>query len=62
MRNIIREGKSHQLDAVIQTGADHGMQSMDKTLVQMIHAGTVSYDEARNVAVDIEELDRLMRG
>ena len=62
VRNIIREGKSHQLDAVIQTGADHGMQSMDKTLVQMIHAGTVSYDEARNVAVDIEELDRLMRG
>ncbi len=62
VRNIIREGKSHQLDAVIQTGADHGMQSMDKTLVQMIHAGTISYDEARNVAVDIEELDRLMRG
>lgn len=61
VRNIIREGKTHQLDAVIQTGGDHGMQSMDKTLVQMIHAGTISYDEARNVAVDIEELDRLMR-
>jgi twitching motility protein PilT len=61
VRNIIREGKTHQLDAVIQTGAEHGMQSMDKTLVQMIHAGTISYDEARNVAVDIEELDRLMR-
>jgi twitching motility protein PilT len=61
VRNIIREGKTHQLDAVIQTGAEHGMQSMDKTLVQMIHAGSISYDEARNVAVDIEELDRLMR-
>lgn len=62
VRNIIREGKSHQLDAVIQTGAEHGMQSMDKTLVNLIHNGTISYDEARNVAVDIEELDRLMRG
>ena len=62
VRNIIREGKSHQLDAVIQTGAEHGMQSMDKTLVNLIHAGTISYDEARNYAVDIEELDRLMRG
>lgn len=62
VRNIIREGKSHQLDAVIQTGAEFGMQSMDKTLVNLIHAGTISYDEARNFAVDIEELDRLMRG
>lgn len=62
VRNIIREGKTHQLDAVIQTGAEFGMQSMDKTLVNLIHAGTVSYDEARNFAVDIDELDRLMRG
>jgi twitching motility protein PilT len=62
VRNIIREGKSHQLDAVIQTGAEFGMQSMDKTLVNLIHAGTISYDEARNYAVDQDELDRLMRG
>ncbi|MBA2278914.1 type IV pilus twitching motility protein PilT [Candidatus Saccharibacteria bacterium] len=62
VRNIIREGKSHQLDAVIQTGAEFGMQSMDKTLVGLIHAGTITYDEARNFAVDISELDRLMRG
>jgi twitching motility protein PilT len=62
VRNIIREGKSHQLEAVIQTGAEHGMQSMDKTLVNLIHNGTITYDEARMVAVDIEELDRLMRG
>lgn len=62
VRNIIREGKTHQLEAVIQTGAEYGMQSMDKTLVSLIHAGTITYDEARNVAVDIDELDRLMRG
>lgn len=61
VRNIIREGKTHQLEAVIQTGAEHGMQSMDKTLVNLIHAGTITYDEARNVAVDLDELDRLMR-
>lgn len=62
VRNIIREGKTHQLEAVIQTGAEHGMQSMDKTLVNLIHNGTITYDEARNYAVDLEELDRLMRG
>ena len=61
VRNIIREGKTHQLEAVIQTGTEFGMQSMDKTLVNLIHAGTITYDEARNYAVDLEELDRLMR-
>lgn len=61
VRNIIREGKTHQLEAVIQTGAEFGMQSMDKTLVSLIHAGTITYDEARNYAVDLDELDRLMR-
>lgn len=62
VRNIIREGKSHQLDAVIQTGAELGMQSMDRTLVNLIHNGTISYEEACNFAVDKDELDRLMRG
>lgn len=62
VRNIIREGKSHQLDAVIQTGAENGMQSLDKTLVNLIHNGSISFDEARNYAVDLEELERLMRG
>ncbi|HET8670264.1 MAG TPA: type IV pilus twitching motility protein PilT [Candidatus Saccharimonadales bacterium] len=62
VRNIIREGKTHQLEAVIQTGAEYGMQSMDKTLASLVHGGTVSYDEARNHAVDLDELDRLMRG
>ncbi len=61
VRNIIREGKSHQLEAVIQTGAEFGMQSMDKTLVSLIHNGTITYEEARNYAVDLDELDRLMR-
>jgi twitching motility protein PilT len=62
VRNIIREGKSHQLEPVIQTGAEFGMQSMDHTLVNLVHNGAISYDEARNFAVDPQELDRLMRG
>ena len=62
VRNIIREGKTHQLDAVIQTGAEYGMQSMDKTLVNLVHSGTITYDQAKQYAVDLEELDRLMRG
>ncbi len=62
VRNIIREGKSHQIEAVIQTGADQGMQSMDRVLVQLVQQGKITYDEAKNFAVDPDELDRLMRG
>ncbi|RYX79579.1 type IV pilus twitching motility protein PilT [bacterium] len=62
VRNIIREGKSHQLDAVIQTGADAGMQTMDRTLVSLVQNGTVTYDDARSFAVDLSEFERLMRG
>lgn len=62
VRNIIREGKSHQLDAVIQTSADQGMQTMDRTLVGMVQSGAVTYDEARGFAVDVTEFERLMRG
>ena len=62
VRNIIREGKTHQLDAVIQTGADQGMQSMDRTLVSLVQAGSVTFEEARNFAVDLTEFDRMMRG
>lgn len=62
IRNIIREGKTHQIDAAVQTGAEHGMQSFDKTLVQYIQGGKISYDEAKNYAVDLHELDRMMRG
>lgn len=62
VRNIIREGKSHQLDAVIQTSADQGMQTMDRTLAGLVQAGTITYDEARTYAVDLGEFERLMRG
>ena len=62
VRNIIREGKSHQLDSVIQTSAQEGMQSMDRTLVQMVRSGQISYDEAKNFAVDLIEFERMMKG
>lgn len=62
VRNIIREGKTHQLDSVIQTSASEGMQSMDRTLVQMVQSGQITYEEAKNFAVDLAEFDRMMKG
>ena len=60
IRNMIREGKSHQMDSVIQSSAEHGMHSMDQSLAQLVQQGKVSYDQARSHASDIKELDRLV--
>lgn len=62
VRSVIREGKTHQLDTIIQTGADQGMQTMDRTLVKLVQSGQVTYDTAREFAVDLQEFDRLARG
>lgn len=61
VRNIIREAKTHQVEAVIQTGADQGMQTMDSTLVKLIHEGKISHEVGRGFAVNLEEFDRLLQ-
>ncbi|MDR0979688.1 MAG: type IV pilus twitching motility protein PilT [Candidatus Nomurabacteria bacterium] len=61
VRGIIREGKSHQLDTVIQTGADVGMQTMDRTLAKMVKSGIVAYDVARTATVDPNEFERALQ-
>ena len=62
VRSVIREGKTHQLDTIIQTGADQGMQTMDRTLVKLIQQGVITYDNAREYAVNLDEFERLARG
>lgn len=62
VRNIIREGKTHQLDAVIQTSAEQGMVSMDKALVTLVKSGRISTEEAIGYAIDTTEFQRLMHG
>ncbi|MBR5027266.1 type IV pilus twitching motility protein PilT [Candidatus Saccharibacteria bacterium] len=62
IRALIREGKTFQIDTAIQTGAEQGMQTMDRTLAQLVRTGVITYDSAREYAVDVNELERLMRG
>ncbi|MEI6266829.1 MAG: type IV pilus twitching motility protein PilT [bacterium] len=62
VRNIIREGKTHQLDAVIQTSADQGMIQMDKSLVNLVNSGSITAEEAHGYCVDPHEFDRQLHG
>ncbi len=62
VRALIREGKTFQLDTAIQTGAEQGMQTMDRTLAKLVQSGTITYDSAIEFAVDPHEVERLVRG
>lgn len=60
VRNMIREGKTHQLTSVIQTGAKFGMQPMDIALRDLFRRGIVSYEEAIMHALDEETFTRFV--
>lgn len=62
IRSLIREGKTHQIDTAIQTGAEQGMQTMDRTLAGLVKTGVITYDSALEYALDANELNRLVRG
>jgi len=46
LRNLIRENKTAQILSVIQTGAQHGMQSLDQSLRDLVMQGRLSREEA----------------
>lgn len=46
IRNLIREGKQHQINSIIQTSAELGMQSLDSVLAQYFLNGTITKEEA----------------
>ena len=44
IRNLIREGKSHQIYSALQAGAKHGMQTMDQQLAELVVSGRITYE------------------
>jgi twitching motility protein PilT len=60
VRNLIREGKTHQVYSVIQTGGSHGMQTMDASLAGLVRAGKITKQLAESRAHSVEELRRLL--
>jgi twitching motility protein PilT len=56
VRTTIRDGKTHQLNNIIQTGASEGMISLDDSLAQLVTRGEVSLDDAITWAIDPKHL------
>jgi twitching motility protein PilT len=60
VRNLIREGKTHQIYSLIQTGASHGMQTMDASLAGLVRANRISLAVAKTRSSNPDELTKLV--
>jgi len=60
VRNLIREGKTHQLYSTMQAGGQYGMQTMDMSLAQLVRQSRVTMAAAAERAVNPDDLRRLV--
>jgi twitching motility protein PilT len=60
VRNLIREGKTHQIYSVMQTGTQHGMQTMDAALADLVRRGQITRELAIRRSSTPEDLKRLL--
>lgn len=61
IRTLVREGKTHQIDNIIQTSAEFGMMTLETSLATAVKAGTIGLDIAVSFALRPEELGRLLK-
>ena len=60
VRNLIREKKIEQIATTIQTGGKLGMQTMNASLVSLYLKGLITYQEAINRSLDVDDLKKLL--
>lgn len=58
--NLIREGRTHEIDSVIETSASEGMIDMNHSLVELVRQGHVTLDDAMKYSLNPKSLSRLM--
>lgn len=57
---MIREGRTHEIDTAIETGSEHGMISMNQSLVDLVQRGEISVDDARTYTTNPAGLEGVM--
>jgi twitching motility protein PilT len=60
VRNLIREGKTHQIYSAMQAGAKFGMHSMDQMLAELVRDRVVAREVAEERCSNVEDLRRLV--
>lgn len=62
IRNLIREGKTHQIDSALQTSSEQGMVTLDASLATLIKSGRISEEVGLSYSTRPDQLMRLVRG
>jgi twitching motility protein PilT len=62
IRNLIRDGKTHQIPAALQTGKNTGMVTLEQSLYEHVKKHTITKEAAYNKAVDRDQLNELITG
>ena len=62
IKTSIREGKTHQIDSIIQTSLEVGMSTLENSLAGLVKSGQISLEVAQEWTVRPDELSRLVRG
>jgi twitching motility protein PilT len=60
VRNLIREGKTHQIYSAMQAGAKQGMHTMDQHLAELVRAGKITYEQGLDKCHHVEDFGRLV--
>jgi twitching motility protein PilT len=58
--NLIRESRTHEIQTVIETGLEHGMIDMNRSLVDLVKRGEITVDNAFAYSINPKGLERLM--
>ncbi len=61
VRSMIRDGKQHHIDNVLQTNIKNGMIPMDYSLANLVRRGIISLDEAKFRCIDKEVFGRYLK-
>lgn len=61
VRNLIRENKTHQLDLVIETSAEEGMISLNRSLVDLVNQKKITLEQAQQYSLNPNELRLLLK-
>ncbi|MCD5382471.1 MAG: PilT/PilU family type 4a pilus ATPase [Candidatus Pacebacteria bacterium] len=58
--NLIRERRTHEVQTVIETGLEHGMIDMNRSLVELVQKGEITVENAFAYSINPKGLERLM--
>ncbi len=62
IKTAIRDGKTHQIDSIIQTSLETGMATLEHSLAQLVKSGKITLEIAKEWSLRPEELNRLVKG